>query len=34
MNSSPGSNVWRYATSVGEKKFRKHFLPAGWYLQR
>lgn len=34
MNSGHESNVWRYATSVGEKKFRKHFLPAGWYLQR
>ena len=34
MSSGPESNVWRYATGVGDNEFRKQFLPPGWYLQR
>jgi Fe-S-cluster containining protein len=26
-------NVWRYATHIGEKKFRDQFLPEGWYIE-
>ena len=33
MNSSPQSNVWRYATGIGEDKYKKQFLPEGWYFQ-
>ena len=27
------TNIWRYATHVGESKYRERFLPEGWYLE-
>lgn len=26
-------NIWRYATCIGEERFRSKFLSRGWYLQ-
>jgi uncharacterized protein len=32
---SPGknTNIWRYATHTGDRKFTEQFLPEGWYLE-
>jgi len=27
-------NIWRYATGVGDDKYKKYFLTEGWYLQK
>jgi hypothetical protein len=31
--SDKDSRIWRYATSIGEKKYKNSLLPQGWYLQ-
>ena len=31
--SDKESKIWRYATSIGEKKDKNSLLPEGWYLQ-
>ena len=31
--SDKDSRIWRYATSIGEKKDKNSLLPQGWYLQ-
>ena len=31
--SDKDSRIWRYATSIGEKKDKNLLLPEGWYLQ-
>jgi uncharacterized protein len=31
--SSKNTNIWRYATHTGDRKFRGQFLPEGWYLE-
>lgn len=30
---SGNSKIWRYATQIGEEKYKDIFLPRGWYLQ-
>lgn len=33
VSSSEETSIWRYATHIGDTKFREQFLPEGWYLQ-
>lgn len=33
VSSSKNTNIWRYATHTGDRKFEEQFLPEGWYLE-
>jgi uncharacterized protein len=33
VSSSKNTNIWRYATHTGDRKFKEQFLPEGWYLE-
>lgn len=33
FDSFAEQRIWRYATHIGERQFRKLLLPRGWYLQ-
>lgn len=33
IRSGKNTNIWRYATHTGDRKFTEQFLPEGWYLE-